>query len=110
MPRGRMTNIELKELIEVHMNSIRQEIKSTKDLMDYKFEEQKKINAKDHNEIITHQKITNGRVNALERKSQVLGWIARNPKITILSVIVGWFILHSLSETFTLETIIKIFK
>ena len=118
MKRGKMTNIELKELIELKVESIKNEIKPSLDLIDYKLNELREINCTEHPEIITHQKITNSRVTHLEEENIerdknlfIVSWINKNPKITILIFIMFWFVLSGLSKYIDpIDLVIKIFN
>lgn len=103
---NRMSNIELKDLIELHLQAIREEIKAGNIMSEYKFDE-----------MIAHQKVTNGRVNVLEEhveelqhKVSLYDWLKTNWKWTIAIGVFVWFILHSMSDVFTIQEIVKLFK
>lgn len=53
-----MRNEDIKEILEAQTKAVKAEIKATTDLLGYKLDE-----------VINHQKITNGRVTELEDKS-----------------------------------------
>ena len=85
-----MNNDELKELFEAHTTALKAEVKSQNELLGYKMDE-----------MIKHQKITNGRVNALEGKCEVYEkhvnksdviWNRRRP------IIAGFFVVMFLSS------------
>lgn len=59
-----MSNIELKDLIELHLSSIREEIRSMGKVSELKFD----AIMEKQDEQIQHQIITNGRVTKLENK------------------------------------------
>ena len=44
-------------------------------------------NSRQHNEIIIHQKETNGRVTSLEEETRIFRWAVKNPKIVTLNKI-----------------------
>jgi len=52
-----MRNEDLKELLEVHTQAVKAEVRATTDLLGYKIDE-----------VIEHQKVTNGRVTNLEEE------------------------------------------
>lgn len=80
-----MTNVELKELMNVVMTGIRAEIKAGNDMINYKMDE-----------LIQYQKIQNGRTQKLEEETKVWRLIHRNPKASImliLLIVAGLFVL-----------------
>ena len=115
--REKVSNIELKDLVELHLSSIREEIKGFKEMSEYKFDE-----------VITHQKITNGRVTKLDCYTNEISekhvkeiedikevvrpvsWATKNKKILLISVIVGWFALDILSKSIELIDLLNIVK
>ena len=91
---------------------------SINDMIEYKFQELKESNARDHGEIIEHQKVTNSRVTHLEDctdkikvELKPLNWIVKNPKTLIALSVVAWFALSLLStSSIKLIELLKIFK
>jgi hypothetical protein len=114
---SKVSNIELKDLVELHLSTIREEIKSLKVMSEYKF-----------NEIIGHQKVTNGRVNALEegldkivvchdkdmvelkQRIKLVEWVDKNKKLLIIYGITLWFVLDVISKSIELVDILKLAK
>lgn len=108
-----MSNIELKDLIELHLSSIREEIKSASELSEYKFD----MIIKRQDETIEHQKTTNGRVTKLEVTAEDLKsrlkpveWVGKNKKSLLVTIIAGWFLLDIVSKSVDWLDIINIIK
>ena len=110
-----MTNIELIQMIDLKfeamnlkVDAVDNRIKSTYNMIDYKFEELKEVNSTQHQEIIEHQKITNGRVNHLEEKNGhiekkigLLEWVTKHFKLVIIGGVVIWFVLYIVASAGT---------
>jgi hypothetical protein len=101
-----MSNAELKEFINAHLTGIKAEIKATNDIMTLKFDE-----------VISHQKTTNGRVTQLEREFDCLEkntviqrWIKKNPKITAAIMVIFVLMVSAIGDVLGLSTIVKVFK
>lgn len=101
-----MNNIELKELINAHMVGVRAELKSMGDMMNFRFDE-----------VIKHQKETNGRVtrteikvDCLEKTTTIQRWIRKNPKATVAFGVLFVLIISAVGDFLGLSTIVKIFK
>jgi len=121
MKRGKMTNIELKELIydvlDARLANIENKIDSGNNIITYQIKDLKESNCEEHGSIITHQKITNSRVTHLEevnverdKKLQLWEWINDNKKSFLFITIVGWFVLNVLSDVITWADIFKLIK
>lgn len=106
-----MTNIELKELIQVSLASIKDQIKANSDLMEYKFSELKEANAIDHGEMIAHQKITNSRVTKLEDKTKILDFLNSNKKLVFSGAVAFWILLFVTVTVFGIPALVgKLFN
>lgn len=108
-----MNNIELKELFEAHMKTLKAEIRAGNDMLSYKVDE-----------VISHQKTTNGRVNCLEdrfdkhddchhdleSRLSLWLWIRRNPGWSIAILIVLIIVVPVVVDKVGFEGIIKLIK
>ena len=99
MNRGRMTNIELKELIELHLTSIRNEIKSGNDMLEYKISE------------ITYKvKALELDYNVTQKHLKTMDWVDRNKRLLIVLAVIFWFVLDIASKSIELIDVLKIVK
>lgn len=75
-----MKNLEIKEILDANFKAVRAEMKADRDIFGLKLDE-----------IICHQKATNGRVEMLEKQTWFFRMVHRNPKVTITVCIILFF-------------------
>jgi hypothetical protein len=88
--------VELRELMEVKLSLVKAEVTSGNDIIISKLDE-----------VINHQKKTNGRVTKLEEDIKAVQWIKKNPK---LSIIISAAFIFAVTFITDLETFMKIVK
>jgi len=65
-------------------------------------------NARQHNDIVKHQKETNGRVLSLENETRIFRWASNNPKIAVGIVILLFVGIAAVKEFSVFSNLISI--
>jgi hypothetical protein len=74
---NRITNERLAELMDAKLTGLKAEIKASTDMTTYKLDE-----------LITYQKVQNGRLSCLEDETRVFRLIHRNSRTSIAIIII----------------------
>ena len=87
-----MLHNEDREYMDALMHGLKAEMKAGFDMLGYK-----------NDEIIAHQKKTNGRVTNLEENTKMLTPIWKNRKLIVIGLMVVWFLLAMINDNTNLS-------